>query len=101
MTAVPESVEEFRERARGWLAANMPLIEPGQPPLRDRIDLRQFDVRITANRRWRRGRVVAPEEYDGIEYGGLPVDYRIFSNPLCCNVFYVRSRFSWHFSRQS
>ena len=35
-THTDESVEEFAARARAWLAANMPRIDPDNPPEADR-----------------------------------------------------------------
>ena len=35
-TEMTESVEEFAARARGWLADNMPRIDPDDPPEADR-----------------------------------------------------------------
>jgi hypothetical protein len=30
-------------------------------------------------------------EYDGKEYGALPVDYSVFLITLCCNIFQLRT----------
>jgi alkylation response protein AidB-like acyl-CoA dehydrogenase len=67
-----ESVAEFAERARAWLAENMPPIDPAKPPFADRGD----------EASWRRARELQRRLYDGgfagicfpIEYGGLGLD---------------------------
>ena len=64
-----ESVAEFAERARTWLAENMPPIDPLNPPFADRGD----------EASWRRARELQRRLYDGgfagicfpTEYGGL------------------------------
>ncbi|HZU46916.1 MAG TPA: acyl-CoA dehydrogenase family protein, partial [Mycobacterium sp.] len=71
--AVGESVEQFRARARAWLAANMPRIDPASPPAANRDD----------ERCWERARELQKRLYDGgfagicfpREYGGLGLDY--------------------------
>ncbi|EUA49897.1 acyl-CoA dehydrogenase, N-terminal domain protein [Mycobacterium xenopi 3993] len=70
---VGESVEQFRARARAWLAANMPRIDPASPPVANRDD----------ERAWRRARELQKRLYEGgfagicfpREYGGLGLDY--------------------------
>jgi alkylation response protein AidB-like acyl-CoA dehydrogenase len=67
------SVEEFRSRARSWLADNMPRIEPEQAALLDR----------TVEESWQRSRELQKTLYDGgfagicfpREYGGLGLGY--------------------------
>ncbi|OBI48120.1 acyl-CoA dehydrogenase [Mycobacterium kyorinense] len=72
MTALPrtsESVAEFAERARGWLAEAMPRIDRGNPPFADR----------GVQESWQRARELQRRLYDGgfagicfpVEYGGL------------------------------
>ncbi|GFG75224.1 acyl-CoA dehydrogenase family protein [Mycobacterium botniense] len=71
MTA--ETVEQFRARARAWLADNMPRIDPASPPAAYRDD----------ERSWRRARELQKRLYEGgfagicfpREYGGLGLDY--------------------------
>ncbi|WP_180275984.1 acyl-CoA dehydrogenase family protein [Mycobacterium celatum] len=68
-----ESVEQFRARARVWLAENMPRIDPAAPPAAHRDD----------ERSWQRARELQKRLYDGgfagicfpREYGGLGLDY--------------------------
>jgi alkylation response protein AidB-like acyl-CoA dehydrogenase len=68
-----ESVEQFRTRARAWLAANMPRIDPASPPAANRDD----------ERSWQRARELQKRLYEGgfagicfpREYGGLGLDY--------------------------
>lgn len=70
---VSESVEQFRVRARDWLADNMPRIDPAAPPAAYRDD----------ERSWQRARKLQKRLYDGgfagicfpREYGGLGLDY--------------------------
>ncbi|BCO35178.1 acyl-CoA dehydrogenase [Mycobacterium heckeshornense] len=70
---VDESVEQFRARARAWLAANMPRIDPASPPVANRDD----------QRAWQRARELQKRLYEGgfagicfpREYGGLGLDY--------------------------
>jgi alkylation response protein AidB-like acyl-CoA dehydrogenase len=68
-----ESVTEFAERARAWLAENMPLIpDPANPPYADRGD----------EESWQHVRSLQRRLYDGgfagicfpTEYGGLGLD---------------------------
>ncbi|KAA8969543.1 acyl-CoA dehydrogenase family protein [Mycobacterium sp.] len=69
-----ESVEEFRARARAWLADNMPRIDPASPPPMYRDD----------ERCWQRARELQKRLYEGgfagicfpREYGGLGLDYQ-------------------------
>lgn len=68
-----ESVEEFRERAKRWLAANMPSIDPKHPPVGDRGD----------DEPWQRARELQARIYAGgfagicfpVEVGGLGLPY--------------------------
>ncbi|WP_192887005.1 acyl-CoA dehydrogenase family protein [Mycobacterium sp. MFM001] len=68
-----ESVDQFRARARAWLADNMPRIDPASPPAAHRDD----------ERSWQRARELQKRLYDGgfagicfpREYGGLGLDY--------------------------
>jgi alkylation response protein AidB-like acyl-CoA dehydrogenase len=70
---VAESVEEFRRRARSWLAANLPLLDPEKPAIRTR------DGEDT----WSRARELQKALWEGgfagicfpREYGGLGLDY--------------------------
>ena len=71
---VGESVEQFRARARAWLADNMPRIDPAMPPAAYRDD----------ERSWQRARELQKRLYEGgfagicfpREYGGLGLDYK-------------------------
>ncbi|OBB10521.1 acyl-CoA dehydrogenase [Mycolicibacterium setense] len=71
--ATTESVEEFTLRARSWLAANMPPIDPENPP---------FSVRAETES-WERAKELQKRLYEGgfagicfpREYGGLGLDY--------------------------
>lgn len=73
---VTESVEEFAQRARVWLAANLPTIDPLNPPENDR----------GAEEPWLRARELQRKLHDGgfagicfpREYGGLglPISYQ-------------------------
>lgn len=80
-TAATETVDEFAQRARTWLAANMPTIDPRNPPENDR----------GAEAPWQRARELQRKLYEGgfagicfpREYGGLglPIEYqRAFDN---------------------
>ncbi|WP_375485009.1 acyl-CoA dehydrogenase family protein [uncultured Mycobacterium sp.] len=68
-----ESVDQFRARARAWLAASMPRIDPASPPAANRDD----------ERSWQRARELQKRLYEGgfagicfpREYGGLGLDY--------------------------
>lgn len=70
---VGESVEQFRARARAWLADNMTRIDPASPPAAHRDD----------ERSWQRARELQKRLYKGgfagicfpREYGGLGLDY--------------------------
>lgn len=67
-----ESVAQFAERARAWLADNMPRIDPADPPFADRGQQAS----------WQRARELQRQLYDGgfagicfpREYGGLGLD---------------------------
>jgi alkylation response protein AidB-like acyl-CoA dehydrogenase len=89
-----ESVEDFRSRARSWLAANMPRLDPEQAALLDRDDVSS----------WQRARELQRTLYDGgfagicfpREYGGLGLGYEYkrafdaeslaYETPLLLNV---------------
>ncbi|NDJ89794.1 acyl-CoA dehydrogenase family protein [Mycolicibacter kumamotonensis] len=68
------TVEEFAARARDWLAANMPRLDPQHPPRNGRDD----------EGAWQRARELQRRLYDGgfagicfpREYGGLGLDIR-------------------------
>lgn len=68
------TVEEFAARARDWLAANMPRLDPQNPPRNGRDD----------EGAWQRARELQRRLYDGgfagicfpREYGGLGLDIR-------------------------
>ena len=68
-----ESVEEFRSRARSWLAANMPPQDPEEAARLERDDVAS----------WQRARELQKILYDGgfagicfpREYGGLGLGY--------------------------
>lgn len=72
-TETSESVQEFAARARSWLAANMPSIDPEKPP---------FSVRAEAES-WERAKELQQRLYEGgfagicfpREYGGLGLDF--------------------------
>jgi alkylation response protein AidB-like acyl-CoA dehydrogenase len=90
----PESVEEFRSRARAWLAANMPRLDPARAALLERDELPS----------WRRARELQKRLWDGgfagicfpREYGGLGLSYeykkafdaevQAYETPLLLNV---------------
>ncbi|MCV6966559.1 acyl-CoA dehydrogenase [Mycobacterium intermedium] len=73
MEAVAESVQQFRDRARSWLAANMPRLDPNSPTALER----------DGEASWRRARELQRLLYDGgfagicfpREYGGLGLSY--------------------------
>lgn len=89
-----ESVEEFRGRARAWLAANMPRLDPARAALLQRDELSS----------WHRARELQKLLYDGgfagicfpREYGGLGLSYEYkkafdaesvgYETPLLLNV---------------
>ncbi|WP_459980687.1 acyl-CoA dehydrogenase family protein, partial [Mycobacterium avium] len=89
-----ESVEEFRGRARAWLAANMPRLDPARAALLQRDELSS----------WYRARELQKLLYDGgfagicfpREYGGLGLSYEYkkafdaesvgYETPLLLNV---------------
>jgi alkylation response protein AidB-like acyl-CoA dehydrogenase len=68
-----ESIDQFRARARAWLAENMPPIDPGNPPAAHRDE----------ERCWQRARELQKRLYNGgfagicfpDAYGGLGLDY--------------------------
>ncbi|HXS86732.1 MAG TPA: acyl-CoA dehydrogenase family protein [Mycobacterium sp.] len=68
-----ETIDEFRARARAWLAENMPPIDPAHPPAAHRDE----------ERCWLRARELQKRLYDGgfagicfpREYGGLGLGY--------------------------
>jgi alkylation response protein AidB-like acyl-CoA dehydrogenase len=68
-----ESIDQFRDRARAWLAENMPPIDPASPPAAHRDE----------ERCWQRARGLQKRLYEGgfagicfpREYGGLGLDY--------------------------
>jgi alkylation response protein AidB-like acyl-CoA dehydrogenase len=66
---IAESVEEFRSRARAWLAENMTRLDPVKAALLER----------DAEGSWQRARELQKTVYDGIcfprEYGGLGLSY--------------------------
>ncbi|WP_319454003.1 MULTISPECIES: acyl-CoA dehydrogenase family protein [unclassified Mycobacterium] len=74
--ATTETVEEFAQRAKAWLAANMPTTDPANPPDADR----------GAEQPWLRARELQKKLYEGgfagicfpREYGGLglPIEYQ-------------------------
>ncbi|OBJ95997.1 acyl-CoA dehydrogenase family protein [Mycobacterium sp. 1245852.3] len=89
-----ESVEEFRSRARAWLAANMPRLDPAKAAQLERDELPS----------WRRARELQKLLWDGgfagicfpREYGGLGLSYeykkafdaesQAYETPLLLNV---------------
>ena len=89
-----ESVAEFRNRARAWLAENMPRLDPKQAAQLERDELAS----------WRRARELQKTLYDGgfagicfpREYGGLGIGYEYkkafdaeslnYETPLLLNV---------------
>jgi alkylation response protein AidB-like acyl-CoA dehydrogenase len=72
VSTTAESVSEFQARARAWLVANMPRIDPENPPAVPRDE----------DASWRRARELQKRLYDGgfagicfpREYGGLGLD---------------------------
>jgi alkylation response protein AidB-like acyl-CoA dehydrogenase len=70
---IAESVEEFRSRARAWLAENMPRLDPAKAALLERDE----------EASWQRARELQKTLYDGgfagicfpPEYGGLGLSY--------------------------
>jgi alkylation response protein AidB-like acyl-CoA dehydrogenase len=75
-----ESIDEFRARARAWLAEKMPPIDPAHPPAAHRDE----------ERCWQRARELQKRLYDGgfagicfpRDYGGRGLDYeyqRVFN----------------------
>lgn len=89
-----ESVEEFRGRARAWLAENMPRLDSSEAMVLERDELAS----------WRRARALQRKLYDGgfagicfpREYGGLGLSYEYkkafdaeaaaYETPLLLNV---------------
>lgn len=89
-----ESVEEFRSRARAWLAANLPRLDPDKPAIRTR----------DGDDTWARARELQKTLWDGgfagicfpREYGGLGLGYEYkkafdaeclaYETPLLLNV---------------
>jgi alkylation response protein AidB-like acyl-CoA dehydrogenase len=71
-----ETVAEFAERARTWLAANMPSIDPQNPPDADRGEdqpwLRARELQKKLNAGGFAG-ICFPVEYGGL---GLPIEYQ-------------------------
>jgi alkylation response protein AidB-like acyl-CoA dehydrogenase len=71
---IAESVEEFRSRARAWLADNMPRLDPAEAALLERDEVAS----------WQRARRLQKTLYDGgfagicfpREYGGLGLSYK-------------------------
>jgi alkylation response protein AidB-like acyl-CoA dehydrogenase len=74
--AITETVEEFAERARTWLAANMSLVDPANPPDADRGAegpwLRARELQKTLHAGGFAG-ICFPREYGGL---GLPYAYQ-------------------------
>jgi alkylation response protein AidB-like acyl-CoA dehydrogenase len=72
----PESVEEFRARARAWLAENMPRIDPANPPDADRGEegpwLRARELQKKLHAGGFAG-ICFPTEYGGL---GYPIAYQ-------------------------
>lgn len=73
VAAPVESIDDFRSRARAWLAENMPPIDPAHPPAAHRDE----------ESCWARARELQKRLYEGgfagicfpREYGGLGLDY--------------------------
>ena len=77
-TAAPitESVDEFADRARTWLAENMPRIDPNDPPGADRGEEAPWVRAKELQKRLYEGRfagICFPREYGGL---GLPIEYQ-------------------------
>ncbi|VEG54397.1 acyl-CoA dehydrogenase [Mycolicibacterium aurum] len=93
-TDTAESVADFADRARAWLAANMPRIDPAHPPCSVRAEQASWDRAKELQQRLYQG------GFAGIcfprEYGGLGLDYsyqkafdaecRHYEMPLILNV---------------
>ncbi len=80
MTSAPtettESVAEFAERARSWLADNMPRIDPANPPEADRGEEAPWLRARELQKRLYEGGfagICFPREYGGL---GLPIAYQ-------------------------
>ncbi len=89
-----ESVEEFRSRARVWLAANMPRLDPAEAALLERDELPSWHrARELQKRLWDGGfaGICFPREYGGL---GLSYEYKkafdaesqTYETPLLLNV---------------
>lgn len=89
-----ESVEEFRSRARAWLAANMPRLDPAEAALLERDELPSWHrARELQKRLWDGGfaGICFPREYGGL---GLSYEYKkafdaesqTYETPLLLNV---------------
>jgi alkylation response protein AidB-like acyl-CoA dehydrogenase len=76
-----ESVEEFTQRARAWLAENMPRVDPDNPPDADRGELQPWLRARELQKKLYAGGfagICFPREYGGL---GLPISYqRAFNN---------------------
>jgi len=74
--AVTESVDEFAERARAWLATTMPRVDPRDPPDADRGQegpwLRAKELQKMLHGGGFAG-ICFPREYGGL---GLPYEYQ-------------------------
>jgi alkylation response protein AidB-like acyl-CoA dehydrogenase len=92
MTA--ETVEEFRSRARAWLAANMPRLDPAKAALLERDELRSWHRARELQKRLYKGGfagICFPREYGGL---GLSYEYKkafdaeslTYETPLLLNV---------------
>jgi alkylation response protein AidB-like acyl-CoA dehydrogenase len=71
-----ESVDEFRARAREWLADNLPQIDPAAPPAAPRDDERSWQRARELQQRLHQGGfagICFPREYGGL---GLEYDYQ-------------------------
>ena len=73
---ITESVDEFAARARAWLAENMPLIDPNDPPGADRGEEAPWHRAKELQKRLYEGGfagICFPREYGGL---GLPIEYQ-------------------------
>jgi alkylation response protein AidB-like acyl-CoA dehydrogenase len=71
-----ESVDEFRARAKEWLAHNLPRIDPAAPPAAPRDDERSWQRARELQKRLHQGGfagICFPREYGGL---GLEYDYQ-------------------------
>lgn len=76
MTATTESVEQFADRARSWLAGNMPRIDPASPPAAARDDEHCWQRARELQKRLSEAGfagICFPEEYGG---RGLSYEYQ-------------------------